>query len=47
MSFKSWLNGVKTGSIIFDSGMHVGNNRPYSNWRASNKYWDSLVIGEY
>lgn len=47
MTFKSWISGVKASFIIFDSGMHVGNNRPYSNWRASNKYWNSLVIREY
>ncbi|MEK7643845.1 MAG: LlaMI family restriction endonuclease [Patescibacteria group bacterium] len=47
INFKSWINGVKKGFIFFDSGMHVGNNRPYSNWRANNKYWDSLVIGKY
>jgi hypothetical protein len=44
INFDSWIDGVKKGLIYFDSAMHVGNSRNYSQWRADNKYWDSLVI---
>lgn len=47
INFKTWIIGVKKGLIYFDSGMHIGNKRPYSEWRASNKYWDSLVTSTY
>ena len=47
IKWKNWLDGVKKGLIFFDSGMHVGNKRPYSEWRADNKYWDSLITEEY
>lgn len=32
---------------IFDSGMYEGNPRPYSQWRANNNLWDSLIIESY
>ena len=41
--FSSWIKGVRKGLIFFDSGMYQGNVRPYSQWRADNRYWDSLV----
>ena len=47
ISFKSWIDGVRKGHIFFDSGMYQGNVRPYSQWRANNKYWDSLVTDTY
>jgi hypothetical protein len=43
IKFSSWIKGVRKGLIFFDSGMYQGNIRPYSQWRADNKYWDSLV----
>lgn len=43
ITFETWIEFVKSGDVIFDSGMHQGNPRPYANWRASNKFWDSLV----
>lgn len=43
INFDSWIDGVRKGLIYFDSGMYEGNVRPYSQWRADNKYWDSLV----
>ncbi len=43
INFDSFIQGVKNGSIFFDSGMYAGNNRPYSQWRANNSYWDALV----
>ena len=43
ITFKSWIEQVNIGTVYLDSGMYLGNNRPYSNWRASNAFWDSLV----
>lgn len=43
VNFRRWITGVKSGLIFFDSGMYQGNARNYSQWRANNKYWDSLV----
>lgn len=47
ITFESWIEGVKKGLIYFDSGMYVGNIRPYSQWRADNRYWESLVTDTY
>ena len=47
ITFKNWIEGVRKGLIFFDSGMYQGNARPYSQWRADNKYWDSLIIERY
>lgn len=47
MTFETWIAYVRDGKIIFDSGMHQGNVRPYANWRATNAFWDSLVTSQY
>ena len=47
MSFDNWIELVRQGVVFFDSGMYEGNNRPYSQWRANNDYWDSLIVEEY
>lgn len=47
MSFDNWMNLVQKGVIFFDPGMYAGNIRPYSQWRANNQYWDSLVVDYY
>ena len=48
MNFSQWIQGVQAGHIFLDSGMYFDpvkpNNRPYSNWRAVNGYWESLAI---
>jgi hypothetical protein len=44
MDFHTWIDLVRQGTIYLDSGMYVGNIRPYSNWRASNAFWDSLIV---
>ncbi len=44
MTFDNWITLVKRGIVFFDSGMYQGNKRPYSQWRANNNYWDSLII---
>lgn len=43
INFRTWIDGVRKGLIFFDSGMYQGNIRPYSQWRADNRYWESLV----
>ena len=47
VNFDDWLNLVKEGIVFFDSGMYEGNKRPYSQWRANNKFWDSLITETY
>jgi hypothetical protein len=37
----------KTGKIYFDCGMYQGNNRNYCQWRATNTFWDSLIVETY
>lgn len=45
--FEYWIKNVRSGKIILDSGMLDGaNKRPYSNWRASNTFWDALIVRE-
>lgn len=47
ITFETWINSVRKGDIFFDSGMHQGNSRNYSQWRALNNYWDNLVISKH
>ena len=47
IAFNDWIRAVESGDVYFDSGMFQGNPRPYSQWRASNSFWDSLIIAEY
>lgn len=47
MTYENWINLVLKGIVFFDSGMYQGNKRPYSQWRAGNKFWDSLVVDSY
>ena len=47
MIFDNWLKLVREGIVFFDSGMYQGNPRPYSQWRANNSYWDSLIDEEF
>ncbi|ELS32039.1 MULTISPECIES: LlaMI family restriction endonuclease [Pseudanabaena] len=47
ITFESWIDLVAEGVVFFDSGMYQGNNRPYSQWRALNNFWDSLIIETY
>lgn len=44
MTFEAWIMLVQEGVVFFDSGMYQGNPRPYSQWRANNDYWDSLIV---
>lgn len=47
ITFENWIAYLKAGMVIFDSGMHQGNKRPYANWRSSNNFWTSLVTSRY
>jgi len=45
-NFEYFIECIKNKKIIFDSGMYDGNNRNYSQFRAS-YFWDELIIEEY
>jgi len=47
ITYDSWLELVRSGDVFFDSGMYEGNNRPYSQWRANNTFWNKLVISTH
>ena len=47
LNFENWIDMVRTGVVFFDSGMYNQNKRPYSQWRANNKLWDSLIVDCY
>ena len=47
VNYNEWINLVKAGIVFYDSGMYEGNERPYSQWRANNKFWDSLITETY
>jgi len=44
MDFSTWIELVRNGTIYLDSGMRVGGSRNRANWRASNTFWDSLIV---
>jgi hypothetical protein len=46
-NFSYFVEGLKHGLIIFDSGMYAGNTRNYSQFRSSSKVWDSMITEEY
>lgn len=47
INYEEWIKRVEEGIVFFDSGMYEGNKRPYSQWRANNDFWNSLIIEEY
>jgi hypothetical protein len=47
LSFDNWLKLVRDGIVFFDSGMYEGNSRNYSQWRANNALWESLIVRRY
>lgn len=47
VNYDDWIKLIKEGIVFFDSGMYEGNKRPYSQWRANNKFWDSLITETY
>jgi hypothetical protein len=47
MDYNKWITLVEKEIVFFDSGMYQGNNRPYSQCRANNSFWNSLIIEIY
>lgn len=47
ITWESWLNSVRKGLVFFDGGMHQGNPRPYSEWRANNQFWEKMITDKY
>jgi hypothetical protein len=47
ISFQRWIDDVRSGKIYLDSGMKEDNARPYSSWRADNRYWDNLIVSRF
>ena len=47
ITYCKWIGLVESGDVFFDSGMYEGNIRPYSQWRANNTLWDSLITSSY
>lgn len=47
ITFEGWIKDVRLGKIYLDSGMKEDNPRPYSSWRADNRYWDNLIVSRY
>jgi len=47
INFDTWIELVAQGIVFFDSGMYAGNNRPYSQWRSNNSFWESLIVERY
>lgn len=51
ITYDIFLDKIKSGEIFFDSGMYHDilkpNNRNYSQWRANNTFWHSMIIEEY
>ena len=46
--YECFINGIKLKQIIFDSGLHIGNSRNYSQFRSNNTaFWNELIIEEY
>lgn len=47
ITFETFMEYFKAGKIYFDCGMYQGNNRNYCQWRATNTFWDSLIVETY
>jgi len=47
INYENWLELVREGVVFFDSGMYQTNKRNYSQWRANNKLWESLITSSY
>lgn len=47
-NYEHFIDNIKKSIIIFDSGMYVGNNRNYSQFRTTNSsFWNELITDEY
>jgi len=47
ISVEKFLDLVKAGHIMFDSGMADGKSRLYSMWRANNPIWEKLIVSRH
>lgn len=47
VDFDTWIKLIKTKDVFFDSGMYEGNQRPYSQWRSNNSFWDKFITEVY
>lgn len=47
IDYDKWLQFFKNGDVYFDSGMSQGGSRNRSSWRASNRFWESLITDTY
>lgn len=51
ITYDLFIEKIKTGDIFFDSGMYFDSNKPntrlYSQWRASQNFWNNLLIEEF
>ncbi len=47
IEFEDWVEQVRLGNVYLDSGMYEGNSRKYSQWRATNHFWTSLIEETY
>lgn len=46
--YEMFINGIKERTIIFDSGMYVGNTRNYSQFRSIlTNFWSDLIVEEH
>lgn len=45
-NFEYFIEGIKNGKVIFDSGMYIGNTRNYSHFRGYS-FWNDLIIDTY
>ena len=51
INYELFIEKIKSGDIFFDSGMYHDTNkkntRSYSQWRASQKFWNNLINEEF
>lgn len=47
ITYDNWIELIRKGVVFFDSGMYEGNARNYSQWRANNNHWNSLITRIY
>ena len=47
ISYSNWIKLVRSGDVFLDSGMYDGNARNYSQWRAVNSFWNSLIVSRH
>jgi hypothetical protein len=47
ITFQNWIGLVKSKDVFLDSGMYDGNNRNYSHWRATNSFWNKLIVSSH